>query len=176
MVVAGAGGCGSAGSHAGRSAGSTHSASAWPSQRGASHATGTLVQPAGTSSGSGAPGTGATGGGQDETVGIWPVRTRAQAIHLQQAVDAGHQPWLLDPMQVAVAYVRSEWHVSQPYVRRIGVTRYLGRVAATAVTILTVAQPVRTGSSGIWVIASATQHRLSPGATAPASGTPSSSR
>jgi len=100
------------------------------------------------------------GARQDQTVAIWPVTTRAQAIQLQKSADAGHQPWLLDPMQVAIAYAQAEWHVSQPNVQRISATRYVARLVPNAETILTVGQPVETGSGGIWVIVSATVKRL----------------
>jgi cell division septation protein DedD len=30
-------------------------------------------------------------------VGLWPVRTLAQARVIQDGADAGHQPWLLSP-------------------------------------------------------------------------------
>ena len=98
--------------------------------------------------------------GPSQVAGIWPVRTRAQAIDLQQSVDAGHQPWLLDPEQVAAAWARSELHVSQPNVSRISATRYAVRVAANSQTILTLAQPVRAGRSGIWVVTAASPQRV----------------
>jgi hypothetical protein len=32
--------------------------------------------------------------GSETIVGLWPVKTLAQARELQDSVDAGHQPWL----------------------------------------------------------------------------------
>jgi hypothetical protein len=44
------------------------------------------------------------GPGAGDIVGLWPVKTLAQARELQDSVDAGHQPWLLSPEQVSIAY------------------------------------------------------------------------
>lgn len=164
MMLAAAG-CGTVGAHAGNPAQSTHSASSPASVHGA---TGSLSTPAPASpapAGSTVTGAGhgTTASGQSQVAGIWPVRTRAQAIRLQHAADAGHQPWLLDPAQVVGAYLRSVWHVNQPDVQKISATRYVGRLAATSQTLLTVTQPVRIGSGGIWVIASATQQNAAGG-------------
>jgi hypothetical protein len=41
-------------------------------------------------------------------VGLWPVKTLTQARELQDGVDAGHQPWLLSPEQVSIAYATAE--------------------------------------------------------------------
>ena len=167
LAMAGVGACGAAGSNASHAAAPAHSAPASPSQRSTSQGAGPTAQTGAGSSGSSATGTvstttgttttgtGAASGGQDEMVGIWPVTTRAQAIQLQQSADAGHQPWLLDPMQVAVAYARSVMHLSQPNVQKIGANLYNVYMSPGAQTHLTVGQPVRTGSGGIWVVVSA---------------------
>lgn len=180
LVIAGVGACGATASHVSHvshAAGVAHSASASPSQRSTSQGSttqGSSSQGAGTTAQTGtgstsstetgtsstATGTGAAGGGQDETVGIFPASTRAQAIQLQQSADAGHEPWLTDPAQVAAAYARSAMNVSQPNVQRISATRYAVRVAPNAETVLTLTQPVRAGSGGIWEVVSATQQRM----------------
>jgi hypothetical protein len=153
VVLAGAAACGTTAGQSGGPAEPTHSTSA--------PATTPATTPGGTGSSSApAVADGPTTSGQSQVAGIWPVRTRAQAIDLQQSVDTGHQPWLLDPEQVAVAWARSELHVSQPNVQRISATRYAVRVVADTETILTLAQPVRAGRGGIWVVTSATAHRL----------------
>ena len=53
-------------------------------------------------------------------VGLWPVKTLAQARELQDGVDAGHQPWLLSAESVAVAYARASWACSGPMWNRWG--------------------------------------------------------
>jgi hypothetical protein len=153
VVLAGAAACGTTGAQPSGPAEPTHSTSA-PS-------TTPSTTPGGTGSSSApavAEGSGTSGPSQ--VAGIWPVATRAQAIDLQQSADAGHQPWLLDPEQVAAAWARSELHISQPNVSRISATRYAVRVAANSETILTLAQPVRAGRGGIWIVTAATPQRV----------------
>ena len=41
-------------------------------------------------------------------VGLWPVKTLAQARELQDSVDAGHQPWRLSAWMVSTAYAETE--------------------------------------------------------------------
>jgi hypothetical protein len=48
-------------------------------------------------------------------VGLWPVKTLAQARELQDGADAGHQPWLLSPEQVSIAYATAELGLFGPF-------------------------------------------------------------
>ena len=85
-------------------------------------------------------------------VGLWPVKTLAQARELQDSVDAGHQPWLLSPEQVSIAYAQGELHLFGPYAQQVGPAAYQvrshnGEWEAT----LYLAQPVR-HTNGVWVV------------------------
>jgi hypothetical protein len=85
-------------------------------------------------------------------VGLWPVKTLAQARELQDSVDAGHQPWLLSPEQVSSAYAQGELHLFGPYAQQVGPAAYQvrshnGEWEAT----LYLAQPVR-HDNGVWVV------------------------
>jgi hypothetical protein len=85
-------------------------------------------------------------------VGLWPVKTLAQARELQDSVDAGHQPWLLSPAQVSVDYATTELDLFAPFVERVGPAAYQvrshnGEWEAT----LYLAQPVR-HTNGVWVV------------------------
>jgi hypothetical protein len=85
-------------------------------------------------------------------VGLWPVRTLAQARELQDSVDAGHQPWLLSPEQVSIAYATAELDLFGPFAERVGPAAYQvrshnGEWEAT----LYLAQPVR-HTNGVWVV------------------------
>jgi hypothetical protein len=85
--------------------------------------------------------------------GIWPVRTLAQAEALQRSVDSGHQPWLLSPTSVVIAYAQSvlRWH--QPAISKVDARTFRVREGSTTATAtVTVAQPARTGPTGIWVV------------------------
>jgi hypothetical protein len=80
----------------------------------------------------------------------WPAATAAQAASLQTAVDGGAQPWLLDPTQVALAYAAARgWaDASAVDTTAAGVT-----IRSSAGThVLTLAQPGKTGTAGIWVV------------------------
>ncbi|MBA2310985.1 MAG: hypothetical protein H0W01_17185 [Pseudonocardiales bacterium] len=89
----------------------------------------------------------------------WPVATLAQAIDVQAAVDAGRQPWLLDPEEVAIAYAGAELGWSAPQVVRAdGGTVELRDTSSGRLTALTLTQPVRKGPTGIWVV-TGTQQR-----------------
>jgi hypothetical protein len=86
-------------------------------------------------------------------VGLWPVRTLEQARVLQGRADAGHQPWLLSPELVATAYGAAELDLYQPVARRVGPDAYeVGATGSEWVARLFLAQPVRQGAGGIWVI------------------------
>jgi len=85
-------------------------------------------------------------------VGLWPVKTLAQARELQDGVDAGHQPWLLSPEQVSIAYATAELGLFGPFAERVGPAAYQvrshhGEWAATVY----LAQPVR-HDNGVWVV------------------------
>jgi hypothetical protein len=86
------------------------------------------------------------------TVGLWPVKTLAQARELQDSVDAGHQPWLLAPEQVSIAYATAELDLFGPLAEQVGPAAYQvrshnGEWEAT----LYLAQPVR-HTNGVWVV------------------------
>jgi hypothetical protein len=85
-------------------------------------------------------------------VGLWPVKTLAQARELQDGVDAGHQPWLLSPEQVSIAYATAELDLFGPVAEQVGPAAYQvrshhGEWEAT----LYLAQPVR-HTNGVWVV------------------------
>jgi hypothetical protein len=90
--------------------------------------------------------------GSETIVGLWPVKTLAQARELQDSVDAGHQPWRLSAESVALAYAQSELHLFGPYAQQVGpgacqVRSHHGEWEATVY----LAQPVR-HTNGIWVV------------------------
>ncbi len=80
----------------------------------------------------------------------WPAATAAQAASLQTAVDGGAQPWLLDPTQVALAYAAARgW----PDAAAVNTTAAGVTIRSSAGThVLTLAQPGKTGTAGIWVV------------------------
>jgi hypothetical protein len=85
-------------------------------------------------------------------IGLWPVKTLTRARQLQDSVDAGHQPWLLSPEQVSIAYAQGELHLFAPSTQRVGPAAYQvrshhGEWAAT----LYLAQPVR-HTNGVWIV------------------------
>jgi hypothetical protein len=89
----------------------------------------------------------------ETVVGRWPVRTLGQARALQARVDAGHQPWLLSPEQVALAFARAEMQFLDPVARRIAPATYdVGQRNSEWAATLHLAQPVRHGAGGIWVV------------------------
>jgi hypothetical protein len=90
--------------------------------------------------------------GSETIVGLWPVKTLAQARELQDSVDAGHQPWRLSAWMVARAYAETELHLFGPFVEQVGPAAYQvrshnGEWEATVY----LAQPVR-HTDGIWVV------------------------
>lgn len=89
----------------------------------------------------------------ETVVGLWPVRTLEQARMLQDGADAGHQPWLLSPELVATSYGAAELDLYQPVARRVGPNAYeVGATGSEWVAKLYLAQPVRRGAGGVWVI------------------------
>ena len=99
------------------------------------------------------PGSRPTSDPASETiVGLWPVKTLAQARELQNSVDAGHQPWTLSAESVSVAYAQAELDLFAHYAQRVGPAAYQvrshhGEWEAT----LYLAQPVR-HDNGVWVV------------------------
>jgi hypothetical protein len=90
--------------------------------------------------------------GSETVVGLWPVKTLAQARQLQDSVDAGHQPWLLSAESVSIAYAQGELHLFAPYAQRVGpgayqVRSHHGEWEATVYLV----QPVR-HDNGVWVV------------------------
>jgi hypothetical protein len=86
-------------------------------------------------------------------VGLWPARTLEQARTLQDGADAGHQPWLLSPELVATSYGAAELDLYQPVARRVGPNAYeVGATGSEWAAKLYLAQPVRQGAGGIWVV------------------------
>jgi hypothetical protein len=83
----------------------------------------------------------------------WPAATAAEATTLQAQVDRGAQPWLLDPSEVAIAYAAAahDWPHAEAYPGPDG-TSVDVRNANGERIILSLAQPSRTGSDGIWVV------------------------
>ena len=89
----------------------------------------------------------------ETVVGLWPVTTLQQARDIQDGADAGHQPWLLSPERVAVSYAAAELGLYQPVARRVGPSTYqVGATGSEWAAVLRLAQPVRQGPGGIWVV------------------------
>ncbi|HSP36568.1 MAG TPA: hypothetical protein VLR26_02315 [Frankiaceae bacterium] len=79
--------------------------------------------------------------------------TFAQAQTLQQAVDAGHQPWRLDPVVVARAFAVDDLGWSRREVRQGDPhTVEVTNSGTGEIVSLQLGQPVREGSTGIWVV------------------------
>jgi hypothetical protein len=86
-------------------------------------------------------------------VGLWPARTLEQARMLQDGADAGHQPWLLSPQLVSTSYATAEYGISDPVARKVGPAAYdVGARNSEWVATLHLAQPIRQGAGGVWVI------------------------
>jgi hypothetical protein len=90
--------------------------------------------------------------GSETIVGLWPVKTLAQARELQASIDAGHQPWRLSAESVALAYAQGELQLFGPYAQQVGpgayqVRSHHGEWEATVY----LGQPVR-HDNGIWVV------------------------
>jgi hypothetical protein len=92
---------------------------------------------------------------QGSTAGVtlpWPVSGAADVAALQQSVDGGAQPWLLDPTEVALSYAAARgWTGAQAAGSGAGDVTVRSSAGTHA---LTLAQPGRTGNSGIWVVIS----------------------
>jgi hypothetical protein len=87
--------------------------------------------------------------------GIYEIRTWEQAYATQDAVDDGHQPWRLSPAAVAGAYAEA---VLLPGPAQASVRRTNPHTVAvrdpngTLIATVDLAQPVKRGFGGIWVI------------------------
>ena len=84
---------------------------------------------------------------------IWPATDAASARNLQQQVDRGSDPWLLDPEEVAISFAGSELGYRKPKV----VVLAPGRVdlqdgRSSAQALVTLQQTVRSGQGGIWLV------------------------
>ena len=91
--------------------------------------------------------------GPETVVGRWPARTLGYARTLQDGADAGRRPWLLSPEQVALAFARAEMDFLDPVTRRIAPATYdVGQRNSEWAATLHLAQPVRQGAGGIWVV------------------------
>jgi|Tabmets5t2r1_1033131.scaffolds.fasta_scaffold24987_2 hypothetical protein len=89
----------------------------------------------------------------ETTIGLWPARTLGYARMLQDNADAGHRPWLLSPELVATSYGAAELGLYQPVARRVGPNAYeVGATGSEWAAKLYLAQPVRQGAGGIWVV------------------------
>jgi hypothetical protein len=89
----------------------------------------------------------------ETVVGLWPVTTLEQAREIQDGADAGHQPWLLSPERVATSYAAAELGLYQPVTRRVAANTYqVGATGSEWAATLRLAQPVRQGPGGIWVV------------------------
>ena len=84
--------------------------------------------------------------------------TPDQEAELQQAVDQGHQPWRTDPAAVAQAFVAARFGWSAATATSAdGHTVDVTDPASGAKASLDVAQPVRPGAGGIWVVVGGTR-------------------
>jgi hypothetical protein len=81
----------------------------------------------------------------------WPARSAAEAAGLQQAVDGGAQPWLLDPAELARSYVTAAYGWTDAAVAVDGDAVQVTGPGGGART-LTVSQPDRPGPGGVWVV------------------------
>lgn len=83
----------------------------------------------------------------------WPAATQEAANDLQAQVDRGAQPWLLDPSEVAIAYAAAahDWPDAEAYPGPDGTSVDVRNADGERLT-LSLAQPARTGSDGIWVV------------------------
>jgi hypothetical protein len=91
--------------------------------------------------------------GPETVVGLWPARTLGYARMLQDGADAGHRPWLLSPELVAASYGAAKAESGDPVTRKVGPAAYdVGERNSEWVVTVYLAQPVRQGTGGIWVV------------------------
>jgi hypothetical protein len=88
---------------------------------------------------------------------LWPVTDLPAAQQLQTRVDQGAQPWTLDPEEVAINYTTTTygWTAPEPTSTAPGSVDLTDPSGGTA--HVTLVQPVRAGSTGIWVVSAATR-------------------
>jgi hypothetical protein len=88
---------------------------------------------------------------------LWPVTDLAAAQELQTRVDNGAQPWTLDPEEVAISYATTTygWTAPESESTAPGSVDLTDPSGGTA--HVTLVQPVRAGSTGIWVVSAATR-------------------
>ena len=107
----------------------------------------------GSAQSSGAPGPASSTGAPEPVQLPWPAHTASDAAALQAAADSGSQPWLLEPSEVAVAYAAAAhgWADAEGYPGPDGTSVDVRNADGERLT-LTLAQPVRAGDDGIWVV------------------------
>ena len=82
----------------------------------------------------------------------WPVSGAADVAALQQSVDGGAQPWLLDPTEVALSYAAARgWTGAQAAASGTGAVTVRSSAGTHALALV---QPGKTGNGGIWVVTS----------------------
>lgn len=83
------------------------------------------------------------------------VFSPAEVAALQSAVDAGHQPWRVDPGQVARAFVETRfgWTGSSVAMADPHTVEITDPAAGTTL-VLQLRQPARLGAGGIWIVVS----------------------
>jgi hypothetical protein len=89
-------------------------------------------------------------------VAVWPLTTAEEAANTQASVDAGHSPWMLDPVAVAASYAQAElgWIDAEVETVRPGTYPVIDPAAGARAEIA-IAQPARQGDGGIWAVAQA---------------------
>lgn len=120
---------------------------------------GSAERPGGTTTapraGGGGPADGRGNGGGTGGHGtpIWPATDASSARTLQKQVDGGREPWLLDPTEVATSYSGVVLNYRDPAVFPIrpGVVDVQDGASRAKATI-TLAQTVRQGDGGIWLV------------------------
>lgn len=87
----------------------------------------------------------------------WPAADATAAAELQRSVDAGSEPWLLDPAEVAVSYATAAygWTQAEAQPRPDGHTVDVAEGGRKLTLSLT--QPGRAGAGGIWVVTGETR-------------------
>ncbi|GAA1836859.1 hypothetical protein GCM10009836_14270 [Pseudonocardia ailaonensis] len=86
---------------------------------------------------------------------LWPVTDVSAAQQLQTSVDGGAQPWTLDPEEVALNYAGATWSWTNPTVTQTAPGRLDLTNPGGGTAHLTLVQPVRAGTTGIWVVSQA---------------------
>jgi hypothetical protein len=87
---------------------------------------------------------------------LWPVTALDQAQSLQDQVDGGAQPWTLDPEEVAIGYATATWGWTNPEPTS-GTPGAVTLSDPQGTAALTLVQPVRAGTTGIWVVSAASR-------------------